>query len=134
MANSALGLDLGDGVGIGSRLVELNVKGNISASIVSRRLEYLAFGILECKRELPLLEGAAFKHLLCLNGCGSRQAIVVDPNIVFLGIADNLRVFNDGLCLIDRRLVLDIGRLALDMIHVGPVTAYPSGAFDSTSW
>lgn len=72
MVDGALGLDLGDGVGIGSRLVVLDVKGDISLVIISHRLEHLALGVLEHERELPRLESATFKHFLCFNNRRAR--------------------------------------------------------------
>lgn len=67
MADSTLRLDLGDGVSIGAGLGVLDIKGDVSVSVVSRRLEDLAVTVLELERELTFLEGSAFKSFLCLD-------------------------------------------------------------------
>ena len=81
MVDGTLGLDLGDGIGIGSRLVVLDVKGDVSVGAISHRLENPALTVLELERELSFLEGSTFKHFLCLYRRFAFKGRVIHPNL-----------------------------------------------------
>lgn len=57
MVDGTLGLDLGDDVGIGFRLVVFDVKGDISFVIIGHCLEHLTVAVLKLEGKLTFLEG-----------------------------------------------------------------------------